>query len=341
LIQFIKNIFDIFRSFPLTKTDFVFNLFPLGANSCPKEIAMGQTRKSEDSILSRLESNFETFTKTQQNIARYVLSHSDEVSFLGVDELSNRCRTTASTVVRFAKDLGYRGYLDLQQDLKDLVLNKIKALGQLERVKFSGLPDKKSAAYLSINNDLANLEKLINSIGEEEINRFVDLVESAEAKFVIAYRSSYSLGHFFWYQVNKILHNIHFINQCSSDPYDVVKDITPNDVLIAFSFPRFTKQTIEFSEFAKKRGVKIACFTDGKTSPMYKLSDACLFSSNDGTVTALTANVAPMAMINAVLAEIFYRHRASAIDRLEAQELILQDKQILVVTGASRKKAAI
>jgi DNA-binding MurR/RpiR family transcriptional regulator len=302
---------------------------------------MGQTLKSDDSILSRLENDFETFTKAQQNIARYLLSHSDEASFLGVDDLSTLCHTTASTVVRFAKELGYRGYLDLQQDLKDLVLNKIKTVEHLERTKTSRIQDKKSAAYLSIRNDFSSMERLINSVSEKDIDRFVDLIVKADAKYVIAYRSSYSLGHFFWYQANKIFSNVQFINQCSSDPYDVVKDMTAHDVLIVFSFPRFSKQPIEFAEFAKKRGIKVVCFTDGRTSPMYKLSDACLFSSNSGVVTALTANVAPMAMINVVLTELFYRHRAAAIDRLEAQEIILQDKQLLVITGASRKKATV
>lgn len=287
-----------------------------------------KTNANQVNLLELLEDQFDEFTPAQRSIAHFLLSHPEEAPFLGVDELADKAKTTASTVVRFAKQLGFQGYPELQRITKEILLEKIKSFGQLERAKFFELPDKETAVYLSLKNDLANLNLLIQTLKESEITSFTDVLISAEKRYILGSRSSFSLAYFFYYQTRKILPDTHLIKNCAVDAYDLIRDMTPRDVLVAISFPRFTKFTLKYAGFAHQRGVRVISITDSKTSSLFKFSQASLFCPYEG-VTFHASNAVPMALINAVITDLFTRQRKQSISRLEKEEAILQDLDLL------------
>ena len=91
--------------------------------------------KPKERLMSFLEDNFEKFTPTQKRLADYLLSNQYEASFLTADEMAAEIDTAPSTVVRFAKDIGYGGYPGLQKHLRKLLIKKINNIGQLEKAK--------------------------------------------------------------------------------------------------------------------------------------------------------------------------------------------------------------
>lgn len=299
---------------------------------------MPKKRATSCSIMEKLERDFNTFTPAQQNIARYILTNSDIASYLVIDDLSANCKTTPATVVRFAKLLGYKGYPNLLADLRQIVLEKIKVVGQLDRAKIFGLAEKQTALQLSIQNDISNLDKLVKSLNEIDFNRFVDLMLEAKSRYIISYRNTFSILHFLYYHLNKIIPKVYCVNQIGTEPIDMLENISPEDIIIAISFPRYSRKTIEFVAYAKKAGKKIISITDSKTSPLYAMSQVSILCPFEG-VTFAHSNVAGMAVANAIIAEIFSRERASSIERLERIEDILHDNKTLVVTDNLKRKS--
>jgi len=288
--------------------------------------------KPKESLMSFLEDNFEKFTPTQKRLANYLLSNKYEASFLTADEMAAEIGTAPSTIVRFAKDIGYGGYPGLQKHLRKLLIKKINNIGQLEKAKKFKPPEKETVISLSLVKSLANLHKLIEMQNEKDIKKFASLLISSHKKYIIASRSAFSLGHFFFFQTRKIIPGVFLLNNFDNGIYDTMREIDKEDVIVAISFPRYAKLTMSFAEYFHKRGTKILSITHNKTSPLFKVSEVSLFCPYEGP-TFHNSNVAAMALLEAIISEIFNRVRNSSIQLLEREESILLDFDVIESKG--------
>ena len=295
-------------------------------------MTMNSSAGSGKNLIDYLETNFEKFTPTQKHLANYLISHTDEASFLTADEMAVEINTTSSTVVRFAKEIGYSGYPNLQKDLQKLIIKKVNVIGQLEKAKKFKPSERETVIDLSLMKDLANLHKLIEMKDEEDIKKFVDVIISSRKKYVIAARSAYCLEHFFFFETRKIIPDVFLLSNFDGGVFDILRELSSEDVVIAFCFPRFTKLTVDFAEYAKKKGVKVISITNSKISPLFKISEVCLLCPCEGSAFFIS-NVAAMALINAIISEIFSRNYNLAIQNLEKEESILSDLNVRKLKG--------
>jgi len=294
--------------------------------------------RTQKDIINILEKNFNKFTPTQKNLANYILSNKDEASFLTTDEMASKIKTTPSTIVRFAKEIGYSGYPELQKDLQVLVMNKISGVGQLEKAKRYKLPGRENEIInSSLLKDKENINELIENFNTEEVKKFVEIIISSRKKCIIANRTSFSLGHYLFFELKKIISEVHLQNNFDGGIFDILSELNFEDVAIIISFPRFSKLTIGFTKYAHKRGVKILSITNNRTSPLYNLSEVCLFCPFEG-VTFLHSHIAPMALINVIINEIFYQTHDSAIEKLKQDEEILLDLNEIYIKDIKLKR---
>jgi len=283
-------------------------------------------------LIDLLEENFDNFTPTQKRIAQYLLSNRDEASFLTADEIATQIDTVPSTVVRFAKDIGYDGYTSLQKDLRKLIMKKINNIGQLEKAKKYRPPEKETVISLSFAKNLANLHKLIKDTKEEDIKKFVDFFIAGRNKYITANRSAFSLGHFFFFQTRKIVPNVFLLNNLDDGIFDIIREIDKEDILVAISFPRYAKLTLNLAQHASKKGTKVLSITHNKISPLCKVSEMCLYCPYEGS-TFHNSNVAAMSLLEAIIAEIFSHKRDLSIQLLEREEEILLDFNVIELSS--------
>ena len=292
--------------------------------------------KKTDTLIDYLEFHFDQFTPTQRSLANYLLQNLNEAAFLTADEMAAKIDTTPSTVVRFAQEIGFKGFPDLQNSLRKILIKKVSTTGQLQQAKQFKIHDEKDAIPLSLMKDLTNLNKLCEMINESEIKEFADIFASGKKKYIIASRSLYSLGHFFFFQVKKIFSEVFFLTNFDGGVFDTIRELNPNDVLVALSFPRYNSTTIDFARIASEKGTKIISITDSRVSPLYNISALCLFCPYESSAF-FTSTVAPLALLNAIVSDLFYKDYDSAMKNLEREESILLRLNILGVRGRKVK----
>src|ERR1044072_4648906 len=76
---------------------------------------MTRTQPARKSLSDYITERFEDFSRSQKEVARYIVDHLDEAAFQTAEELARRASTSSSTVVRFSQALGFEGYPELQQ----------------------------------------------------------------------------------------------------------------------------------------------------------------------------------------------------------------------------------
>ena len=83
-------------------------------------------------LLSIIESRFNSFSKGQKSIATYILAHYEKAAYMTASKLGTLVNVSESTVVRFANELGYEGYPQLQRALQELVRTSLTAFQRVE-----------------------------------------------------------------------------------------------------------------------------------------------------------------------------------------------------------------
>ena len=80
---------------------------------------MPPAAKGHQTLSAYISSRFDEFSRSQKDVAQYVVDHLDEVAFHTAEELARRANTSSSTVVRFSQALGFEGYPELQQSARE------------------------------------------------------------------------------------------------------------------------------------------------------------------------------------------------------------------------------
>ena len=106
-----------------------------------------------------------------------------------------------------------------------------------------------------------------------------------------------------------------------------MEDLNKRDVIIAISVYRYNKLTIDFAQYAVQRNLKLISITDSRISPLFLISSVCLFAPTQSAALH-NSNVAIMALIDAVIAQVFNQKRDTAIKRLEREEKIIKDNNL-------------
>jgi DNA-binding MurR/RpiR family transcriptional regulator len=200
-------------------------------------------------------------------------------------------------VVRFAGSLGYEGYPELQRELQETIKTKLTTVQRFELSK-----DRKESDYLTkiMLSDIDNIRAMVEQFDAGLMDRFIDEIIKAKKVYILGLRSSSVLANYLGFYLNFILPDIHIIHETAQDVYDQLLNITEDDVMIAFSFPRYSKRTYDCVDYALNSNTTILGITDGMNSPLFEKVKYCLTAKYNMN-TFIDSFVAPMSLINTLI----------------------------------------
>src|SRR5438132_11087827 len=85
----------------------------------PTPTASPEQAHGHQALSAYIRARFEDFSRSQKDVAQYIVDHLDEAAFQTTEELARRANTSSSTVVRFSQALGFEGFPELQHAARD------------------------------------------------------------------------------------------------------------------------------------------------------------------------------------------------------------------------------
>mgnify|MGYP003294596477 CR=1 FL=1 len=253
-------------------------------------------------ILSFLQSNMSTFSKGQRLIARYILEYYDKAAFMTANRLGKTVGVSESTVVRFAVDLGFDGYPSMQKAMREMVLNRLTSVQRLE-VASNRLGDQ-DVVSMVLHSDMEKLRQTSETVSREEFKAAVDAVLKAKRVYIMGVRSVAPLANFLGYYLNYMFNNVHVISGSSAgEMFERIVGVNSDDVVIAFSFPRYSASTTKGAKYCRSAGATLIGITDSKLSPLGSCSDHVLIAKSD-MMSVVDSIVAPLSLVNALIVAI-------------------------------------
>ena len=281
-------------------------------------------------ILSVIQTNMSTFSKGQKLIAGFILESYDKAAFMTASRLGKTVNVSESTVVRFAAELGYDGYPAMQKALQEMIRSKLTSIQRIEvsndRI---GNQDILSMVMQSDMDKIhMTLEVTMEAVSREDFYHTVDAIVSARRIYILGVRSAAALASFLGFYFNLIFDNVTVVHATStSEVFEQLLRIGPNDVIVGVSFPRYSRRTVKAMQFAHDRGAATIALTDSETSPLAPISTLTLLAKSD-MASFVDSLVAPLSLINALIVAIGRKKNDDLSQTFETLEQIWDEYEV-------------
>lgn len=275
-------------------------------------------------VVERIRRKSGELTKSETVVARYVLEHPMDIAFMAALRLGERAGVSESTVFRFAKSLGYTTYQALQSEARGEIQQRLHETtpARLERT-IAENPSEWMALVGAFGDDLANLERTLQQLSEPAFMEVVDLLAVADTVWVVGFRGATGLASLLSYTLNLIRPGVRSLSERADTFYDRLIDLDKRDVLLATSFSRQSRRTLEIVDLARSKGTSIVAVTDDALSPLGRASDHALIVSVHSRAF-IQSYTAAFALAHGLFAAMSLRLSDSARERLGKLESELE-----------------
>ena len=288
---------------------------------CLPERWLASARRSlimTQDIASRINDAYPSFSKCQRMIANAIMASPDKVAYMTASKLGKMVGVSESTVVRFAIELGFEGYPEFQRAVQEHVR---VSLTPNQRIEVSNLRiGDKNVLDEVMNADVDKIKYTLEHLDREAFSASVSEMLRARTIYVFGVRSSSFLASFLHFNLSLILDNVRLVTPTSSsEVFEQILDIDERDVMIAISFPRYSKRIINAVEYARSKKADVVALTDSKISPIASYADQLLIAQSD-MASFVDSLVAPLSIINAMIVAVSRKKQDELTERLRTLE---------------------
>lgn len=277
-------------------------------------------------ILRIIDENMDGFSKGQRQIARYLLAHYDKAAYMTAAKLGAEVSVSESTVVRFVMELGYAGYPEFQKALQELIRTKLTSFQRMEVTNH--LIGDGDVLEKVLNTNVENIRRTLDSISRSAFHGAVEAIVKARNIYIIGVRSSAMPAGFLAYSLQMIFDNVRLIDTTAgSELFQQMMAIGEGDVMVAISFPRYSKRVIKAVEFARRAGADVVALTDSPESPIAASAQQVLIAQSD-MASYVDSLVAPLSLLNAIIVAVSRAREDEVRERLEKLESIWDEYDV-------------
>lgn len=278
----------------------------------------------EHNGIIKIRSVYNSLTKAEKKVADYVLANSREVIYLSITELSEKCNTGETTIVRFCRRIGLSGFQEFKLNLAKDVIEPETSIH--ENISFED-PIKLQVQKITNDNTqaVANTTKLLSL---DEVEKAVEAIVNAKKIDFYGVGASGYTALDAKYKFMRLGLNVD-ANLDTHIQAISASNLSKEDVAVAISFSGSTKDTVTTYQIAKRSGAKAICITNFARSPITKVADIVLLTSAKETPLrsgALTSKIAQLHVLDILYTAVAIRLRDKAVQALDKTAKVVLDK---------------
>lgn len=269
-----------------------------------------------------IQSRFDEFSRSQKDVAQYIVDHLDEVAFQTAEELARRANTSSSTVVRFSQALGFHGFPDLQDAARDEYRRRVEARvgnagGGGEAEPLFGLDQSPGEA--SIAADHLAVEETARRVSRSVLDAAVEEIGKADRVIIVAADQVAYFGTYFRHLLMLLGIPTDIVASHAQEGRARLARLDENAVLIGITAGRAHPLVVRSLQLARHRRATTIAITDATLSEAAKLAQHSLFYSSNSP-SFVRSHVALLSLLQA-MAQGIYANDGARADRIRAYRL--------------------
>jgi DNA-binding MurR/RpiR family transcriptional regulator len=274
--------------------------------------------RSVKSLCDYISERFDEFSRSQKDVARYIVDHLDEAAFQTAEELARRANTSSSTVVRFSQALGFEGYPELQQAAIEEYRHRQpndngKKAQPLFSFDHSEFEDALSA-------DHANVEETARKLTRDQINAAIQAVAGAEGIVIVGVEQMAFFASYLRHLLGLLDIRADIVSSASREGLARLGRVEEGWLVIMISAGRAHPLVMRALKLARHRNAGTLTVSDATLSDSGAKSDLSLYYSANSP-SFVRSNAALMSLVQAVAYGVYSRDEARHKDRIRAYKL--------------------
>lgn len=270
------------------------------------------------SLSDYIQERFDEFSRSQKDVARYIVDHLDEAAFLTAEELARRASTSSSTVVRFSQALGFEGYPELQQAAIEeyratIAGNGVANGGALFSFDHSELEGSLSADY-------ANLEETARKLTPEQVEASVSALATAQRIVIVGVDQMAFFASYLRHTLSLLDIRAEIVASTGGESLQRLGRIDESTLVITLSAGRAHPLLLRAMKLAVHRGARTLAISDATMSEVGEHAELTLYFSSNSPSFA-RSNTALMALVQALAHGLYARNEAAHKDRIRAYKV--------------------
>jgi len=279
-------------------------------------------------IKEQITSKYNSLPKNQKKIADYFINNFDKIPFVNVQDLSVATGASVASVVRFSQRAGFKGFSELRDSItgslqKELTNKQIFPLFEKRRVEEDLLTEV-------ANLDIKNINDTLNLVERKTFNYVIDRISKSERVFTAGLGISYLLSEILAYQLTQVGISSSVLQHSHTLFNEHILFLNPKDLLIVFSFPPYSKETIEAAEYAAKRKIDVIAITNKHASPATFFTKANLIVKSENMLFT-NSFAAISVLINAIATACAIKDKQRAKKVLKESEEIMINQNLTII----------
>jgi DNA-binding MurR/RpiR family transcriptional regulator len=283
---------------------------------------MPPAAQGHQTLSAYISSRFDEFSRSQKDVAQYVVDHLDEVAFHTAEELARRASTSSSTVVRFSQALGFEGFPELQEAAREEYRHLHRAAdptnGQKSAEPLFSLDQ--SAFESAVAADHVNVEETARKVSRSQVDAAIEAIATHE-KVLIAGTDQMA---FFASYLRHLLMLLDVRAEIAASPSQEALSrlgrIDADTLVIGLSAGRPHPLVVRAMKIARHRKAATLAIVDATLSEVSKLADRSLYYSSNSPAF-VRSHVGLLSILQALAYGVYARDAAQYDDRIRAFRL--------------------
>ena len=274
------------------------------------------TKPAGKTLSAYITERFDEFSRSQKDVARYIVDHLDEAAFQTAEELARRADTSSSTVVRFSQALGFEGYPELQQAAIEEY--RSRAPGEDDAAPLFDFDHSEFEASLAA--DHANVEETVRALTREQVEACVTALAGAHRVMIVGMDQLAFFASYLRHLLALLDIRAEVVASPRQDSITRLSRVNEDSLVIAFSAGRAHPIVVRSMKLARHRGARTMAITDATLSDVGEHADLTLYYSSNGP-SFTRSNTSLLAIVQALAHGVYARDKGAYKDRIRILKL--------------------
>jgi DNA-binding MurR/RpiR family transcriptional regulator len=292
----------------------------------PKETAIrekGAKIPERHNIVQIIRDHYPRLNDTNQKIADFILQHLEKATFSSLLEIAKEIGISDTSLVRFARELGFRGYQDLRENLIDYIRKIIYPTYK------SGILVEKGqhpTTDIVMKKDIEYITKTMSNIDIPGFDALIKSIISAKHIYCMGWGCSSFLAEYLAYTLRFFSYEAVPVIRERKPLIQQLLFLEKDDLLITFDLLPYSAEILEAIEYVhgKNIGTRIITITNDPMANVVQYSDLSFFCDMSGHTLKLVSLTAPICFINAIIEQLVEKDAAKTREALNELQRVIQ-----------------
>lgn len=274
-------------------------------------------------VLENISAVKDKFTYQEMRIFTLLTSDVKKFAISSIGEVAEQLDISKTTLVRFSKSCGYKGYADLKKQLqREELLTGSPATKMQDMIKRNYSLNMEDLCK----REQANIQESFNSFNPHSLENAVNLIRKAKDIHTLSWGISGHLAEMFAIRTRLLGMRCSMIKRHLGTLLEEAAHLGEGDLIVLFEFPPYAQEVLETVRELTARKVKIILVTDSENCPETLYSEVTFYCVTD-TLFFGNSFVAPLFWVNLITSLVMNSNRDKALTALEKQQTFFNRKQ--------------